>query len=180
MERFLYALRVWQKKDFMYWKSYKASQCSHQLKTVFFALWYSAVPHILICHWHWEGTCRERRMTELRSALWTWEKHFALSWKQSEVWLKTIDSQCTDIKTLGPKWTSGLSDLASCTTEAIEFPAIPSSSLIICEACLPERHPIVSQKYQKIKNSPLPAAVCASGSFSSLPNCFALSLICLV
>lgn len=64
---------------------------------------------------------------------------------------------------LGPKGTIGLSGLASCATEATEFYVILSLSLIVCEACLPERHPIVSRKYQKIKNSPLPVAVCASG-----------------
>lgn len=102
-------------------------------------------------HTYWSASDTERGHAEraewqLRSALWTWKKHFALSWKQTGVWLKSIDSQCTDIKQLGPRGTSRLPDLASCTTEAIEFPAISSSSLTICEACLPERHPIVSWK----------------------------------
>lgn len=178
MERFLYAVRVWQKKDFMYWKSYKASQCSHQLKTVFFALWYSAVPTHTDLPLTLRGDMQREQNDRTEICIVDLREAFCPFMKTE--WSLIENYWCTDIKTLGPKWTSGLSDLASCTTEAIEFPAIPSSSLIICEACLPERHPIVSQKYQKIKNSPLPAAVCASGWFSSLPNCFALSLICLV
>lgn len=116
-------------------------------------------PHILIRQWHWEGTCRQSRMTveiyivDLRGAFCPFMK---TDWSLIENYWFAVHSY----KTARAYGTSRLSDLASRTTEAIEFPAISSSSLIICEACLPERHPIVSWKYQKIKNSQLPVAIC--------------------
>lgn len=103
------------------WKPQEASHCCHHhMKAFFCALWNSAVPTYNDIPLTWQGdTHTECRMPELRcvfgpeSRTWPFHKR---GWNLSGNY-----SQHTDTRTLGPKRTSGCSDLASCTTDAAGF-----------------------------------------------------------